>query len=62
MELELRLLWPARIKVVMDNHSPVENTVNPRYNESTSPDDLIRYIGVFVIMRYDERLFYRQIS
>ena len=31
--------------------------VNPRYNESKEPGDLVRYIEVFVIMRYDERLF-----
>ena len=29
----------------------------PRHNESKEPDDLVRYIEVFVIMGYDERLF-----
>ena len=33
-----------------------EHTVNTRYNESTEPDYLVRYIDVFVIMRYDECL------
>ena len=32
-------------------------TANPRYNESKEPDDLVRYIDIFVIMTYDERLF-----